>query len=113
LCNDDYVTFTDQSLYNCNISYPRRIRWSWTKPDGSFEYLSGVASGDHWIPATPANRTFTKFLEGDPGDQYRVVLEDSNFCGIDIDDVIVQFVSPPTAAFTNNTPEICAGDTVR
>lgn len=113
LCNDDNVTFRDISLYNCNISYPRRIRWSWTTPNGTTEYLNGTAANQYWIPATPANRVFTKYLVGNPGDQYVVQLEDSNFCGIDVDNVVINFVNPPNALFTNNTPAICAGDTAR
>jgi gliding motility-associated-like protein len=113
LCSGDFVTFRDQSLYNCNISYPRRIRWSWLKPDNTFEYLSGTVANQYWVPATPANRTFIKFLSGNPGDKYIITLEDSNICGISPAAVTVRFVAPPTAAFNNTTPSICAGDTAK
>ena len=113
LCSSDWITFRDLSQYNCNISYPRRIRWSWVKPGGTFQYLSGIIANQYWIPATPANRMFTKFLSGNPGDQYIVTLEDSNICGISTSSVTIRFIAPPAAAFTNTTPSICAGDTAK
>lgn len=97
LCVGDSVTFTDVSDYNC-VGGARRIRWD-------FSDFGGPMTG--WLPAVGSNRTQTYFVGGAVGSTYQVVLEDSNFCGIDVDLVNVSIIAPPTASITPSVDTIC------
>ncbi|HEY8401588.1 MAG TPA: PKD domain-containing protein, partial [Cytophagaceae bacterium] len=100
LCVGDTVTFTDATVYNCNITQPRRIKWD-------FSELGGPVTP--WLPTTPANRTQKFFVSGPPGSEYTVYLLDSNFCGIDRGAVTVRIVAPPVALAETVFDPVCVG----
>jgi gliding motility-associated-like protein len=100
ICLGQEITFTDQTLYNCNVRQPRRIRWN-------FSELGGPITD--WLPATPANRSQTYFVSGNIGDKFTVFMEDSNYCGVDPTSVTVEIIAPPTAGINLPNPSICTG----
>jgi len=100
ICVGQEITFTDQSLYNCNVRQPRRIRWNFTEVGG------GITD---WLPATPQNRSQTYFVSGNIGDRFTVFMEDSNYCGVDPAAVTVEIIGPPQASIHLPNPVICAG----
>lgn len=104
ICGGQDVTFTDQTLYNCNVKQPRKIRWD-------FRELGGPLTD--WLPATPENRSQTYFVTGNVGDRFTVYMLDSNFCGIDPALVTVEIIGPPVAQAEVYDPVICAGETGR
>lgn len=97
LCVGDSVTFSDVSDYNC-VGGARRIRWD-------FSDFGGPMTS--WLPAVGTNRSQTYFVNGPVGSNYQVVLEDSNFCGIDVDVVNVSIIAAPTAGISPLVDTIC------
>lgn len=100
LCVGDSVTFNDVSIYNC-ITGTRRIRWDFTDVGGS-------QTG--WLPAVPANRTQTHYIDGPIGSTYTVSLADSNGCGVDVADIEIEIVAPPEADMEPDKDTACAGE---
>lgn len=100
ICVGQEVTFSDQTLYNCNVRQPRKIRWN-------FSELGGPVTG--WLPAIPVNRSQSFFVTGNVGDRFTVFMEDSNYCGVDPTAVTVEIIAPPTAGINLPNPTICAG----
>ncbi len=100
ICAGEEITFTDVSIYNCNITQARKIRWNFTDVGGTVT---------PWLAAIGNNRTESFQIDGNVGDVFTVTLADSNFCGVDLASVNVTIVAPPTAIIAP-IDDICAGN---
>lgn len=103
---DTTVTFLNTSIRNClnqgNI-YQRFEYWNF----GNY-WGQGQDSTIDWTPWPP---TFPHTI-GFPGvGTYEVMLQDSNFCGIDTTTIIIQIVPPPSVTLTA-IDTVCVGEPV-
>lgn len=104
LCEDGFVTFTDQSDYNC-VGGARYLQWDLTELPG------GSTTG--WVPAVGNNRSIEDvYISGPVGTTYTIYMADSNFCGIDYDQVTVEIVPPPTADVSTLKDTVCVDELV-
>lgn len=103
---DNEVTFLNTTLRNClnqgNI-YQRFEHWNF---------------GDYWgvgqdsiIDWTPWPPTFPHTIAYPGIGTYEVVLQDSNYCGIDTARIEITIVPPPTVTLTTSPDTVCAGTT--
>ncbi len=103
---DTVVTFLNTTMRNCltqgNI-YQRFEHWNF---------------GDYWgvgqdsiIDWTPWPPTFPHTIAYPGIGTYVVTMLDSNYCGIDTAQVVINIVPPPTVTLAVNPDTICAGET--
>lgn len=107
LCYPDTIfSFTNNAQKNCftqgNI-FQRQEKWNF----GDY-WGSGIQETD-WIPFPP-NLPQTVAFPG-IGD-YIVSVQDSNYCGIQTDDITVHIISPPIADFTISQDTVCVGQNI-
>lgn len=104
---DNEVTFLNTTLRNClnqgNI-YQRYEHWNF----GDY-WGTGQDSIIDWTPWPP---TFPHTIAYPAIGTYEVVLQDSNYCGIDTARVIINIVPPPSVTLSVSPDTVCAGATV-
>jgi len=106
---DNEVTFTNTTDRNCFPQGNTAQRYEyWNFGDYWGTGQDSIIDWEPWPPVTP----YTLQFPGNLGDQYEVMMVDSNLCGLDTAYISISIVAPPVAGINITDNEVCVGEAV-